>query len=614
MIKKVLHLIKCLMEILNKPQKILCFIVFICSCIGAVLECLGVSVIIPLVSILVDESIIRNNKYMQIIPIIREARYSTLVLILCGIVVLIYLFKNLYFIFLSWLRIKFSAKIQREVSVEILESYLNRGYEFFLGKNFGELYRGAATDPSAMYNLLFCLFRLIAEAITIVMICIFMLWADWQLAMTVFAMALICLAIIYFLFRTSMYKAGLQDREYTTKFYQNLVQIFQGAKDVLLYRKQRYFVNEYEENLIMAQQAQCKTVVGSESPAYVIEAICVSGLMVVVGIKISGGVSPEFISILAAFGVGAFRILPSLGRISASLNGMMNSIPSITALHEQINDTKKFVSEHSNFCFDKKKSTQKGIIDKRNKKEILDIKIPDWKEKDNFQNELIIRNITFRYSNTDNNILEKLNFTIKKGQSIALIGTSGAGKSTLADIILGLLVPQQGSIYMDSEDIATIPDKWSRIIGYVPQSVFLSDASIRENIAFGVPAKAIDDRKMQEAVEKAKLEEFVKALPEGLDAFVGDRGVRLSGGQRQRIAIARALYRNPEILVLDEATSALDNDTESAIMSAIDSLQGEVTMIIVAHRLTTVKNCDLIYEVKDKGIILRDKEDVLKDI
>lgn len=614
MLKKGLFLVKCLREILDKPQKIICVIVFICSCIGAVFECIGVSVIIPFVSMLLDESTIRENEYLQRISFIRNASYSNLVAILCAFVIVIYLFKNIYFIFLSWLRIKFSAKIQREISIKILRSYLNRGYEFFLGKNFGELYRGVATDPSAMYSLLFNVFRLISESLTIGLICVFMFFTDWQLALAIFALAMLCLIIIYFFFRKGMYKAGLQDRKYTSKFYQDLVQIFQGAKDVLLYRKQKFFLEQYEENLIMAQQAQCKKVVGNESPTYIIEGLCVSGLMIVVGVRISSGVPLEFVSVLAAFAVGAFRILPSLGRISSALNGVTNAIPSIDALYNQIMETKRYVAVHSHFCFDEEKEeSRKYLIDKR-KKSIAKEKIDRVDGEYYFHDELTIRNISFTYNGEKKNIIDNLSFQIKKGQSIALIGTSGAGKSTLADIILGLLVPQQGKIYMDGIDITAIPDKWADVIGYVPQSVFLADASIEENIAFGVAKDEIDSMRIKEAIQRAELEEFVNSLSNGLGTYVGDRGVRLSGGQRQRIAIARALYRRPEILVLDEATSALDNDTESAIMSAIDSLQGQVTMIIVAHRLTTVRNCDVIYEVKGKGIIQRNKKEVLENV
>lgn len=600
--------------ILNRTQKILCVFVFLCSCFGALLECLGVSVIIPFVSVLVDESVIRENEYVQRISFIRDASYAELVIMLCAFVILIYLFKNTYFIFLSWLRIKFSAKIQREISIKILNSYLSRGYEFFLKRNFGELYRGIAADPSAMYNLLFNVFRLISEFLTIGLICIFMFFADWELALTILVLALLCLLIIYFFFRKNMYKAGLQDRKYTTKTYQNLMQIIQGAKDVLLYRKQNYFVEEYENNLIMTQQAQCKTVVGGEAPAYVIEGLCVSGLMAVVGIRLANGVSQEFISVLAAFAVGAFRILPSLGRISAAVNGIMSIIPSIDALYRQIEETNGYLERYPDSVVQETKHQGKGLIDRRSRGCRVDELSNEIHEGEKFNNALQIKNISFHYSGVKKNIIENLDMQIKKGESIALIGTSGAGKSTLTDLILGLLVPQKGKVCMDGVDITTIPEKWAQTIGYVPQSVFLADASIEENVAFGVPYNQIDKERIQEAIRRAELEEFVSSLPEGVQTFVGDRGVRLSGGQRQRIAIARALYHRPEILVLDEATSALDNDTESAIMSAIDSLQGQVTLIIVAHRLTTVRNCDVIYEVKNKGLIERNKEDVLKDI
>ena len=204
--------------------------------------------------------------------------------------------------------------------------------------------------------------------------------------------------------------------------------------------------------------------------------------------------------------------------------------------------------------------------------------------------------------------------TIKKGQSVALIGSSGAGKTTLADIIMGLLKPQTGTVYMDGIDIFTIPRQWARIIGYVPQAVFLIDDTVRSNVAFGLKKNEIDDEKVWEALRQAQLKEFVEELPYGLDTIVGERGVKFSGGQRQRIAIARALYENPDILVLDEATSALDSETETAVMESIDALQGSKTLIIVAHRLTTIRNCDVIYEIKDGVAVRREKEEVLAGV
>ena len=211
-----------------------------------------------------------------------------------------------------------------------------------------------------------------------------------------------------------------------------------------------------------------------------------------------------------------------------------------------------------------------------------------------------IRDVVWQYEGTEKKVLKGVNLIIKKGQSVAFIGQSGAGKTTLADIILGLLYPQQGKVLLDGEhDIHQIPTQWSKLIAFVPQTVYLMDDTIRNNVAFGVDEKEIIDEQIWSVLEQAQLKDFVEELPDGLDTLIGERGVRFSGGQRQRIAIARALYTNPDILILDEATSALDNETETAVMEAIERLQGHKTLIIIAHRLTTVKKCDMIYEIKN---------------
>lgn len=432
------------------------------------------------------------------------------------------------------------------------------------------------------------------------------------------ATSFICVLLIYFVFRRNMYKAGIQYRNFSARAGQAMVQAFQGIKDVLILRKQRYFIEEYEENQAQVQMAQCKQTVGQESPAYIIEGLCVSGLMIVVAMRvISGESSADFIAILAAFAVGAFRILPSLGRISISLNQVLTNTPSINAVYEDIIEAEEYARLHPEADFVKTKSTK---LIAKNRRQIRKTNedgvsaVEQHESKSDFQSLLELKNISFHYNEDAENILEHINLEIKRGQAIALIGASGAGKSTLIDILLGLLVPQEGKIQLDGTDITEIPDAWSKIVGYVPQSVFLSSDSIKKNVAFGEDENEINDALVREALERAELWEFIKELPKGMNTQVGDRGVRLSGGQRQRIAIARALYHKPEILVLDEATSALDNETESAIMSAIDSLQGQVTMIIVAHRLTTVRNCDVIYEVADKGVKVRDKKDVLRKV
>ena len=599
---------------MNRQQKILCIFVFIATIIGALLECLGVSAIVPLVSVIQNPDIIYRSGFFKKYSVVRGMTYEQLVIFIGAGVISLYIIKNLFFIFLSWIRIKFSCKIQREISVKILKSYLERGYQFFLEKNFGELNRGVTTDVAAIYNALNALFKILSEIFTIMLIFIFMFLSDWQMALAVISMALFCLGLIYFIFRKKMYLTGLQMREYSSKASQALIQAFQGAKEVLLLKKEKHFIYSYENNQIELQKAQSKQVVGMESPAYIIEGICVSGLMMVVCLRIIvSGNDPEFIAVLAAFAVGAFRILPSLGRISSSLNILTNAIPNVDALYHQILEAEKYAKIQNIHKEARKKTT--GLLELISRKEVGEKGILyDEKEKIRFKKNLELKNIYFSYKKELGNVLENISLSIKKGSSIAFIGTSGSGKSTLVDILLGLLIPQQGEICMDGLQLKEIPEQWAKIVGYVPQSVFLSAASIMENVAFGEDKENIDIERVWDALRKAELLDFVKKLPRGIETYVGERGVQISGGQRQRIAIARALYHQPEIMVLDEATSALDNDTESAIMSAIDNLHGHVTLIIVAHRLSTVKNCDLIYEVRDKGIFECNKDEILHNI
>lgn len=607
-------LIKKTLYMMNRSQKVLCFLVLIITAIGSLLECLGVSLIIPLVNVIQNPDSIFQSGYFKNISFVQTMTYYQAVGFIGGCVILLYIIKNLFFISMSWVRSKFSCKIQREMAVKMLTSYLSRGYQFFLNKNWGELSRGVVGDTAAVYNVLNATLRLLSEAFTIVLICGFMFITDWIMAVSMVALALICLLLIYFIFRKKMYKAGEQHRKYNANANQALIQAIQGAKDVLLLRKQRHFINSYEKNQIQVQNAQCKQVVGGESPAYIIEGICVSGLMLIVCSRVvMGDADPNFIAVLASFAVGAFRILPSLGKISTSLNMLTNALPSVDALYQQVIEAEDYAKEHPDAVFETEHQTRLfGLISKEtSNSSVSEPHVKDQAE-EKFHKELMVENISFRYREDLQNVLQNVCLTIKKGQAIAFIGTSGAGKSTLVDILLGLLVPQQGAIYMDGAKITDISEKWSETVGYVPQAVFLSATSIKENVAFGEEESEIDVERVREALERAELLDFVNNLPKGIETYVGDRGVQLSGGQRQRIAIARALYYRPEIMVLDEATSALDNDTEAAIMSAIDSLQGHVTLIIVAHRLSTVKNCDVIYEVRDGNIFECEKEEILQ--
>lgn len=590
MLKRIKDLFVKIVYILNKPQKTLGIIVLIMTFLGALLECIGVSIIVPLVNVILNPNMYINKLNNPFLANMLNQGYSGVVIFVVGLVILVYVLKNLFFIFLSWFRIKYACKVQREIAIRMMKSYMSRGYEFFLNTSYGELSRGVSGDVSNVYIVISSGLRLLADVITIFLICIFMLYTDYLLSLAVITMSGICVALIYFVFRRSMQNAGVKYREYTAKSYQSFYQAFQGIKEVLVLRRQNYFVSEYERNMIQLQLAQCKQTVGAEAPAYIIEGMCISGMMIIVAYKmIIGGNTEAFVATLAAFAVGAFRILPSLGRISVSINQVMTNTPSINAVYNDIKEAEHYSSIHPAI----------KICEEYGVKNIIHTKP--------FNEELELKDVWFSYRGSSSIILKGLNLSIKKGQSIGIKGTSGAGKSTLVDVLLGLLIPQHGEVIIDGASITDNPDNWSNLVGYVAQSIFLCDGSIRENVAFGCSIDEVEDRDVLEALERAELRSFVESLPDGLDTQVGDRGIRLSGGQRQRIAIARALYHKPEILVMDEATSALDNETEKAIMDAIDSLQGSITMIIVAHRLTTIKNCDVIYEVSDGTITIVDK-------
>lgn len=568
--------------ILNKTQKKWGLFVLFCIMIGAIIETLGVSIIVPLVQAMISPNQIRSAVPFASVRGYLETKSDTDLIIILGIfVIVIYVVKNLYLIFLSYIRSWYSCKVQKEVATKMMNSYMKRGYSFFLNTNISKLLRGVGGDVSGLYNVIFQLFKIITEGLTSVCICVFIMVTDFYMALTVAGIGLLCVMVIVGLFKNKMTKYGKIYRKYIGVTNQNSIQAFEGIKEILVMRREEHFKREYANSYQVMQKANVIHSVASESPAYIIEGVCVAGLIAVVCAKVIISADIEIlIPQLAAFAIAAFRILPSLGRISSGVNALIYSIPSMNAAYQNAFEADQYEKQINQYK------------DQLSGKE----------EKLEFHNEVKIQNVTWRYNADGPVILSNVSFSIEKGKSVAFVGPSGAGKTTLADIILGLLHPETGDVLVDEKSIFKSPNEWAELVGFVPQSVYLIDDSIRKNVAFGIDEEEINDEKIWRALEQAQLAEFVCSLPDGLNNVVGDKGVRLSGGQRQRIAIARALYKDPEILVLDEATSALDNDTESAVMEAIDLLQGQKTLIIIAHRLSTIQNCDVVYEIKDRRV------------
>lgn len=581
-----------LLYILSKEQKLYGGIVFVCSLLGAFLEVLGVGIILPLVQAFMNPDKLMENKWIQLVLKSFGLEYiesSQLVVLITVGVIILFLIKNLYFIFLSWIRIKFSCKVSRELSTKMMSTYMKRGYEFFLNHNTADLSRNIGADVSGVDTVIYQMLRVLVDSLTIFMIVAYIMLTDWVIALAMVIMALLCLLLIYGYFRVQMREAGRHFNKYNGITSKYLLQALHGIKEILVMHKQEFFIKHYEEANREKQKGAIKQTVGAESPAYIIEGVCVAGLLAVVCIRLvtNEQSAVELVPALSAFAMGAFRILPSLGRISSALNTAIYYMPSLNHVYENLQRINDYQEK------DYKESETGAESDRIILKDGIDIE-----------------NISWHYKNSDVYVIHNLNLTIKKGTSVAFVGQSGAGKTTLADIILGLLEPQEGKVLIDGNDINYMGKQLGKIMGYVPQTVYLTDDTIRNNVAFGIEGSDIDDDKVWNALEQAQLKQFVKNLNQGLDTFVGDRGVRFSGGQRQRIAIARALYENPDIIIFDEATAALDNETELAVMESIHALQGYKTIIIIAHRLTTIKDCDEIYEISDGKARSREYEEL----
>lgn len=553
---------------------------------GSFLELLAVSIFSPFIELIMDMDSLEESDVMSFLYHLFDFKQIEhfLAFLASGIIV-IYIVKNVYIIIEKNIIYKFSYRIQRTMSTRLLKSYMQEPYTFHLNKNISILQRSMQEDTDQFTKGIIHSMEMIAEICVCVSIGIYLYIVSKSITVIVAGLLLFCLAIFSYISRKYSSEWGRQGQQYKSKIYQWMNQSLGGIKEIKVLNREESFIKNYDGYFARYVRVLRLSRLIGVVPKYIIEMVCMTGLLLAVIFKIFYGQKDlaDFVPQLAVFAVAAFRLLPSVGKINEHLSAVLYAVPSLDLIYNDLMEV------------DKLEVTEK---DKDN----------DWK----FKNKIEVRNVTYAYPDGDVNVIENANFVIDRGTTVAFIGASGAGKSTMVDILLGLLAPQYGKIYADGMNIYKNLPTWQKEIGYIPQVIYLSDDTIRNNVAFGVDEKEIDEQAVVNALQQAQLFDFVESLPEGLDTFVGDRGVRLSGGQRQRIGIARALYHNPEVLVLDEATSALDNDTETAVMEAIEKLQGHKTILIIAHRLTTIKNADVIYEVGNGKVERKEKQEVLK--
>ena len=589
-LNKFKEVIRDIVYVLNRRQKFQCIILFFLFFIGSFLDTLGVAMVLPFAQAIMDPQQLADKAYLAKVFVVFNITTNTeIILFTGGVLVVIYLVKNAFLVFAAYKRTALRWNMQRELQTKMLDSYMARPYSYYLDVNTGDVLNGLVNDVNSLYTVIEYLFNFLSYAITIAMIGVYLCISDLTMALSILFVSGLCFIGVTMLFRKLLNGAGQRQRMANAESYKYANQSINGIKEINVMHRKYFFVEKYDSAVRKSTTENIRFNFLNSCPRLIIEAVCICGIIITICIRyLTGNADAVFVSKIAVFIVAAVRILPLVASITNVANGLVYYWAGVRNTYENIRDAEKYKAECTEYI-------------SMNTDHIEITKLSDA------ERSLKLSNIKWRYPGSDRDVLNGLSLEVKYKESVAIIGASGAGKTTISDIIMGLYRPQEGRVEFAGKDVFAMPEQWAKMVGYVPQSLFLIDDTIRANITFGIDEKDVDDEKVWDAINRAQLRSYVNELPEGLDTVVGERGIKLSGGQRQRIAIARALYHDPEILILDEATSALDNDTEKAVMEAIDSLQGMKTMIIIAHRLSTIKNCDVVYEIKDGVANKRDK-------
>ena len=555
--------------------------------IGAALEACSIGLVIPIITTLLDPEAVNGDGYLgDIYRFLGMKSTSQFTIVMLLVIIAAFVVKNVFLYFQNVVQLRFVYTNQFATSRRMMINFMERPYEYYLNADTSVIQRIITSDVNNMYGLILSSLQLLSEIIMFLVLVIVLMTQDPMMILTIALLLVIVLLVIKCILKPIMIKAGEDNQEYYSGLYKWIDQSVMGIKEIKIANKESYFINEYSKCGAGYVGAVQKYNIYNATPRLLIETVCIAGLVLYLILQIASGKEvAAMITQIGVFAVAAMRLLPSANRINNYLTSISYFEPFFMGvsynLQEEINDR--------NVNYDAEAYEARKEIKK----------LPVLKK-------IELKDIVYKYPNTDVLIFNHADMEIPVGCSVGVVGTSGAGKTTIIDVLLGLLNIQEGSILADGVEVREHYEEWLKNIGYIPQTIFMIDASIRKNVAFGVPDEEIDDNKVWQALKEAQLDEFVKGLPEGLDTGIGERGIRLSGGQRQRIGIARALFEDPEVLVLDEATSALDNETEAAIMDSINRLHGRKTLIIIAHRLQTIEKCDMVYRVEN-GQIARER-------
>ena len=560
---------------LSKKQQILYCLLIFGSFIGALLEFVGIGSIPIFIDYLVNDNKerifdIRFEEFINLnFDINNKLLFASIVLSL------IFILKNLYFSLLFYFQGDLFREIKKNNSLKLYKKYIKSPYETHLNINPALINRNLLSEIIVSANYLENLLMIIREALIAILIIFLLLLVNTYISLTSILVIIIVSVIFYLSIKKIIKRLSTVTQKFRAEQIKNINQVFGSIKESKILNADDYFESEFENFTRTIEKNNFHINFIQKLPKLIIEVLVIICLTLIITIFVADGKKVvDFLPIIGLFAVGTIRLLPSFNLITSNLTRLKSesiSFNYIVSEFKKLNDNLTEIKK-DNLSFKK------------------------------FENDIILKNISYRYKDKEDFVLKNINLQIKKGQMVGLIGESGQGKTTLINLIIGLLNPLDGEILFDGKNIKSHIANWRSFIGFIPQDIYLLDDTIKKNIAFGINEKKIEDEKINKAIEKSELTNFIKNLPKGLDTIVGDRGVKISGGQRQRIGIARSLYRNPDILILDEATSSLDHETEGNFIDNINKFKRSKTVIISTHKFEILKECDIIYEIKNKSI------------
>jgi ABC-type multidrug transport system fused ATPase/permease subunit len=560
---------KLLWDVLRSSERRSLIGVFALILIGTALETFSIGMMIPVLSVIASDDQKISLPFLTINPSLDK---SQLILLAVGLMFAVYVIKNVFLAGSTWIQRGFLTRVTSRVAARMLETYIRQPYAFHLRKNSSTLIRNTQDASILVAGGVEPMLTILTEGL--IAFALFTVLVVVEPVGTICVIGLLLFATFIFqrFFDQKLQRWGTLRQIQKGLIIQTIQQGLGAVKDVQVLGREEWFVNEHRERQTLDANLIRRINTVQAIPRLWLEVMAMAGLAGLVAIMLATGKDiDKIIPTVGLFAVTSFKVLPSINKLVSSKQTLRVSRSTIETIHHDLD---------------------------------LPISVKPSHENVNFQFEnVVVDQLDFKYEQSENLVLSNVKIRIQSGEAVGFVGQSGSGKSTLIDIMLGLLEPRNGSVLINGQTIKNVKQSWQQQIGYIPQTIFLMDDSLRRNIAIGIADKEIDEAAIVDALKSAQLEDFVASLPEGLDTVVGERGVRLSGGQRQRIGIARALYHRPSVLVLDEATSSLDTETEHGVMQAVQALQGDKTVIIVAHRLSTVEYCDRLYRL-DAGRIV----------